>query len=572
MMYFLLVILCAVIVYMVLAISHSRTMVEDMTIDYTERMISMVNQDIDSYVDNMSSFAHLVANSGSVRTFLFSVGDESIRTQAGEEVENQFDTLLNARKDIANIGIICTNGRYLFNDIDEELNPGANLEQTAWLQNAYNGKRTVTPSHVQNLIKNKYPWVVTLCEQIENRANTSLPGAVFLDLNFSTIKDLCEQASLGEKGYLFIVDGDGTIVYHPKQQLIYGGFITEEIDRVLCSETNRMYSSDGSKLYIIGKSEITGWTTVGVFYQEEMNARLRSIIGQYALISAVLLALASLLAIMLTDAVTSPIQKLRQAMSQVQNGDFGVDLEELKTGDEIGDLVESFETMTREINHLVEHNAQVQREKRKSEMKALQAQINPHFLYNTLDSIIWMSQAGKKQDVILMTSSLSKLLRRSISNPDEMVTLEDEIDHVRNYLVIQKMRYRDKLEYEIMLDEKLKKHEMIKLLLQPLVENAIYHGLKVKEGKGFIAIKEYVDGDTLCISVQDDGVGMSPEQLEHIFDEKKNSSGTGVGVYNVDRRIKIYYGEEYGLYYRSWQGAGTVATIRIPLSVDLENI
>ena len=168
-----------------------------------------------------------------------------------------------------------------------------------------------------------------------------------------------------------------------------------------------------------------------------------------------------------------------------------------------------------------------------------------------------------------MTSSLSKLLRRSISNPEEMVTLAEEIDQVKNYLVIQKMRYRDKLEYEIDSDPELEKHNVLKLLLQPLVENAIYHGIKYKEGKGLITIREYIEDGKLCIAVQDDGVGMTPDELEHIYDEqKKNTVSTGVGVYNVNKRIKLNYGEDYGLFYRSWQGMGTVAILMLPLNEE----
>lgn len=571
--YFFIVIVCAVVGYMVAAILNSRQMIEDMTTENTEHVISIINGEIDSYILNMASYSNLLSQNSDVRSFLFSEDSSDNINQSKIRMEEQFLILKRAREDIVNIGVIGKNGRYFFNNSHQKMNVGADIDEYDWLNAAFNGKRSVSPSHVQNIIKDEYTWVVTLSDVIVNYVDSNSPGAVFIDLNFSTISDLCDGVSLGEKGYIFIIDEDGTIVYHPKQQLIYGGFITEEIDRVKSSSEKTMYSKDGSKLYIIGKSDVTGWTTVGVYYQEEMVNRVKNIVLQYLLISGILLIVATLMAVMLGNAVTSPILKLRESMLQVQKGDFDVHLEELETDDEIGDLVSSFETMTGEINHLIENNIRTEKEKRKNEMKALQAQINPHFLYNTLDSIIWMSEAGKKDDVIKMTSSLSKLLRRSISNPDEKVTLEEEIDQVNNYLVIQKMRYRDKLEYEIETDSELNKHMVLKLLLQPLVENAIYHGIKNKEGKGFISIKEYEEDGKLCISIQDDGVGMSPDQLEQIFDQEKNDSrGTGVGVYNVDKRIKLNYGEDYGLYFRSWQGLGTIATIVLPLNDDEPNM
>jgi len=552
---------------MLVAIYNSRQIIEDMTTENTEHMIGVINDEIDSYILNMESYADILAQSTDVRTYLFAQGQVSRRLSAEDRIKEQISTLRRAREDVVNIGIICKDGRYFFNNSNQNKNTGANIDEFEWLNNSYAGNRNVTPSHVQNIIKDNYTWVVTLSDHIQNITDKDNPGVVFIDLNFSTISDLCESVSLGEKGYMFIVDNDGTIVYHPKQQLIYGGFITEEIDRVLAMpEDGRFYSEDGSKMYIVGHSDVTGWTTVGVYYQEETLKKVRGIVQQYLIIALLLLSVAAFFAIMLADAVTSPVLKLRESMLQVQHGDFDVHLDDIRTTDEIGDLVTSFETMTGEINHLLENNVKAEKEKRANEMKALQAQINPHFLYNTLDSIIWMSQAGKKDDVIRMTSSLSKLLRRSISNPEEMVTLAEEIDQVKNYLVIQKMRYRDKLEYEIDINDELKDKMVIKLLLQPLVENAIYHGIKNKDGKGLISIRQFVEYGNLCISVQDDGVGMTPDELEHIYDEhKENTGGTGVGVYNVDKRIKLHYGADYGVFYRSWQGMGTVATIILPL-------
>lgn len=567
--YFVILILCAVIGYMLAAIVNSRQIIEEMTTEYTEHMISSINVEIDSYILNMSQYAKILSENSDVRTYLFAEGQKGRRFQSEQRVREQISILKRARVDIVDIGIVSKEGRYFINTSGNNMNKGVKIEDYDWLTKAFNGERNVTPSHVQNIVKDQYPWVVTLSEPIPNLTDDKNPGAVFIDLNFSTISNLSERMYLGEKGYMFIVSSDGTIVYHPKQQLIYGGFITEEIEKVISSTDRTFYSDDGTRLYIKGYSDITGWTTVGVFYQEEMLKRVRDIVRQYIIIALILMIVATFSAIMLANAVTLPILKLRKSMSQVQNGDFNVHLEELKSNDEIGDLVASFETMTGEINHLLENNVKTEQEKRKNEMKALQAQINPHFLYNTLDSIIWMSQAGKKDDVIKMTSSLSKLLRRSISNPEEMVTLAEEIDQVKNYLVIQKMRYRDKLEYEINSDPELEKHMVIKLLLQPLVENAIYHGIKYKEGKGLITIREYIEDGKLCIAVQDDGVGMTPDELEHIFDEHKNNTiSTGVGVYNVDKRIKLNYGEDYGVYYRSWQGMGTVAILMLPLNEE----
>jgi two-component system sensor histidine kinase YesM len=213
----------------------------------------------------------------------------------------------------------------------------------------------------------------------------------------------------------------------------------------------------------------------------------------------------------------------------------------------------------------MEQNVEEQRQKRKSELKALQAQINPHFLYNTLDSIIWMAEWGKNKEVVLMTSSLAKLLRQSISNQNELVRVEEEVEYTRSYLTIQKMRYKDKLEYEIQVDEEVLGKKIPKLVLQPLVENAIYHGIKYKETKGLVRIEGYRDGPHMVLKVSDDGIGMTEEQLSKIFEKREiDTRRNGVGVLNVHERIQLYHGKEYGLKFHSKEGQGTMVEVHIP--------
>ena len=213
----------------------------------------------------------------------------------------------------------------------------------------------------------------------------------------------------------------------------------------------------------------------------------------------------------------------------------------------------------------MEQNVKEQEAKRKSELKALQSQINPHFLYNTLDSIIWMAEGRKYEEVVLMTASLARLLRQSISNEDEVVPLAREVEYAKGYLTIQKMRYKDKLEFEINVEPSILNIPLIKLVLQPIIENAIYHGLKYKESKGLLQVKGFMKDGNAVLQVIDNGVGMDEETLAHIYDKHKvNYHSNGVGVYNVQKRLQLYYGESYGITYESEKGVGTTATITIP--------
>ena len=231
-----------------------------------------------------------------------------------------------------------------------------------------------------------------------------------------------------------------------------------------------------------------------------------------------------------------------------------------------------FSELTKEYNHMLlrlqESGKKITEQQillKNAELKTLQAQINPHFLYNTLDSIIWMAEGRKYEEVVLMTASLARLLRQSISNEDEVVPLAREVEYAKGYLTIQKMRYKDKLEFEIDVEPSILNIPLIKLVLQPIIENAIYHGLKYKESKGLLQVKGFMKDGNAVLQVIDNGVGMDEETLSHIYDKHKvNYHSNGVGVYNVQKRLKLYYGENYGITYESEKGVGTTATITIP--------
>ena len=233
---------------------------------------------------------------------------------------------------------------------------------------------------------------------------------------------------------------------------------------------------------------------------------------------------------------------------------------------EIKILSDSFGHMSVRIKELMEKVRREETELRKTELKALQAQINPHFLYNTLDSIQWMCERGETDNASKMVGALAKLFRISISRGHELITIKDEINHVKNYLVIQSFRYREQFSYSFEVDEKLETFLCNKITLQPLVENAIYHGIDrlVDEGEIKITVKEAEDdqNDILMI-VEDNGVGMSEEQCRKILC-KERSDSSGIGVKNVNDRLKIYFGEKYGLTVKSELDVGTVMTARIP--------
>lgn len=559
----------AVAIVTVISMNYTRTSVFDNSSLYTQTIIQQMNQNIDSYIDYMENISYLVSSNEDVQSYLF--GDEP-DPESRVRILNQFKTILDSRSDILNLGIIGENGRMLINDALRLTNPDLDIHTQEWYTNALSGSASsyLSSSHVQHIISGERPWVITLSRGIRNKASevgNQKEGVFFIDLNYSAISELCNQSMVGNQGYAFILDAEGNIVYHPQQQQLYNELQTENISLIMGTDQDTVLFGKGSseKLYSISRSEKTGWTVVNCVRVEELLRKSNKAQSLYVLVAMGLMIVALFFSRFISRSITQPIQQLCDSMERVQEGDFSVSDIVVESQNEIGSLTKSFNVMTHRIQELMEQNIREQEAKRKSELKALQSQINPHFLYNTLDSIIWMAEGKKNEEVVLMTASLARLLRQSISNEDEVVSIGQEIEYARGYLTIQKMRYKDKMEFQIEVDPSILHIPLIKLVLQPVIENAIYHGLKYKESKGLLLVKGFMKNDNAVLQVIDNGVGMDEETLAHIYERHKvNYQSNGVGVYNVQKRLQLYYGNEYGITYESKKGEGTTATITIP--------
>lgn len=264
--------------------------------------------------------------------------------------------------------------------------------------------------------------------------------------------------------------------------------------------------------------------------------------------------------------IQRPISRLESFAGQIAAGDFhvrapGSNVTELQS------LNESMDVMAVRLQYLIEENRREQENLKKSELRALQAQINPHFLYNTLDAIVWLAEAGESQEVIHITQALSDFFRISLSQGRDWIPLSDEIRHLTGYLTIQKIRYRDILDYEINIPEDLGRYQVLKLLLQPLVENALYHGIKHRRGRGRIVVQGCIDNGELVLCVRDNGSGMTPERLAEVRIglSAESGEGAGYGLFNVNKRIELYYNRPEGIEIESTPGEGTAVTLRLPI-------
>ncbi len=295
----------------------------------------------------------------------------------------------------------------------------------------------------------------------------------------------------------------------------------------------------------------------------EVQQTILLLIGVLAAIVTVIL----LISVRLSRKITEPIRMMNEMTEKFAGGDFSVRVS-VKSGDELEILANSLNSMVTEISGLIERIRTEQKNAKDMELKLLQAQINPHFLYNTLDAIMWLTEAGDNEQAVSMLSSLSNFFRTTLSKGRDWITVAEEESHIRSYLEIQQFRYQDILNYEILIPEEMKKYYVMKLTLQPIVENALYHGIKNKRGMGHISVTGSLKDGCLIFRVADDGIGMTEEELDHfrkvIHGEIVENTPHGFGVANVEQRIQLNYGEEYGISAESRYGVGTKITVRIP--------
>ncbi len=304
----------------------------------------------------------------------------------------------------------------------------------------------------------------------------------------------------------------------------------------------------------------------------EANEQIKKIVWMLVILQSLVLLSVTFFAVYaqrsVSRSINNPIKELEKLSSRIAAGDLDAQAE-VPNVSELYNLTKNLNFMAKQIRSLIDMNIREQKNLQKSEMKALQAQITPHFLYNTLDTIVWLAEAGKSEQVIDITRALSSFFRISLSRGKEWISVEQEIEHIQSYLVIQKIRYRDILDYSIKIDKSLFSNRILKLLLQPLVENALYHGIKNKRGKGSISIEGYSSNSSMVFIITDNGYGMRSERLREVIkqiksDPEEYESGDIYGLFNVVRRLRLYYGEEATFAISSEWKKGTVVTLTVP--------
>lgn len=417
----------------------------------------------------------------------------------------------------------------------------------------------MTAPHVETIFEGYYPWVVTMTAPLEGGGEAAW---VSLDISFSSISSYLKNVSIGQRGYCFLMDREGNIVYHPQQQLLYAGLKSEDTE-ALAALADGDYADD-TVIYCLASVEGSDWRAVGVSYVDELvNRNVNDMIRLSCLLAVVVLGAALLTSWLLFRFLGRPLRGLASAMESFESDADHFAYKPVGVTREVQELSDSFEHMVLRIQELMTTVREEEINLRKTELKALQAQINPHFLYNTLDSIAWMCEQGRNADAVRMVHALARLFRISISRGHELIPIAKEIEHAESYLQIQMYRYKNQFTYDFDVDPDCLGYYCNKITLQPIIENSINHGLDLMVDEGRIDVLVRQDGDDIVFSVRDNGVGMSGEQIEAIM-QHGPTDRTGIGIKNVNDRLKIYFGKSYGLHITSEPDIGTCVEIRMP--------
>lgn len=540
--------------------------------DENQAVLGQINRSVDSYLRTIMKLSDSLYY-GVIKN-----------ADLGEESLNSRITLLydNNKDSIANIALLSKEGELLESVPAARLKTGLDVTQEEWFSNtlARTDNLHFTTPHVQYIFdnnENQYRWVITLTRAVEITHGTSTEqGILLIDIRYNSLAQILENITLGNQGYLYMLGNDGELIYHPKMQMIATGQAVENTVAAADYQDGRYREKYNGEWRDINVKSVgyTGWKLLSVTPEKGLslnNLKMRLFL---VFVLAAFLLVLILINTFISSRITIPIQKLEKSVNAIEAGEL--DTEVYMGGSyEIRHLGRSIGDMAKRIKALMEDIVAEHESKRRNEFDILQSQINPHFLYNTLDIIVWMIENGQKQEAVQVVTALARFFRISLSKGRSIITVRNELEHVRNYLMIQQMRFKNKFVYKIEAKEDVLDLVSLKLMLQPLVENAIYHGMEFMDGDGEIRVEVYREADELRFLVRDNGLGMTEKQVAALLGEEHHVSskrGSGIGVKNVMERIRLYFGDDYGLSIWSEPDEGTTITIRLPVQVYAETI
>lgn len=531
-------------------------------------LVSQVNQSLSTYLRDMIRLSDSICYNVVKNTDLEREG-------VGEEIRLLYDTYSDY---VENVALFTRTGELLATAPAAKVKDGIDVTGEEWFTSAMAQTENLhfgVPA-IQTLFvdaENNYKWVVSLSCAVElTQGGGAQLGVLLIDLKYSALTALFQSVKFSGSGYVYLVDGTGNLIYHPERTLIATGRVRENSLQT-AARSDGIYTEvwEGARRSVIVQSVgYTGWKVVGVVERPGFTMSLQQTLPFLVVIICAYVELLILMNVLLSRKITEPLRRLRESVGQVEEGAERPPIYVGGTA-ETRELGTAIQTMVDRMRQLTADMVREHEQKQKSELNALQAQINPHFLYNTLDIIVWMIENGQREDAIRVVTALARFFRISLSKGRNIIPVRDELEHVRNYLLIQEMRYKNKFRYQITCPEACANLTTIKLVVQPIVENAIYHSMDFMDGDGLIDIRADTDGRDLTITVSDNGLGMPPDVVERLLTaspqpgaQTGGKRGSGIGLRNVQERIRLYFGSEYGVTIQSEPDEGTVVTLHLP--------
>lgn len=519
----------------------SKYIIMNKEIEYTNKNVMSTSRYITLYVEKLQNIINLLSVNADVRNFL-TLGNNNSK----KSIEKMVYSILDNNKGIKNITVIGKNGSIISSDKNNDMKISANMMKEKWYVDAINNSDMPVFNPVrkdEDSSMNSNSWFLSISRDIKNSKGENL-GVIVFDIKYEMFERYLRSNAFGRQSDSIIIDNHGNVIYYRDVKCFADKKCLEKFSEKNKNKDTYLYET---------QIENTNWNLRSLANTNDLVTLKKNFSHIVIIIFLFSLAFSSIITFIVITKILKPLIKLENHMQNFENNLREFHLSE-KTGYEIQNLVEHFNVMVEKIKYLREY-----------EIKALHSQINPHFLYNTLDTIIWMAEFEDNEKVISITKSLANYFRLSLSNGHEKIPLKDEIMHTKEYLFIQKQRYENKLSYFFNIeDESLLSIKVPKIIIQPIVENSIYHGIKNLSGNGIITIDVYRQNSTINISVKDNGIG-----FEKAKQFKKSKTG-GVGIKNVDKRIKFYYGKNYGVFInKDSKTEGAEVIIKIPFKSSL---
>jgi two-component system sensor histidine kinase YesM len=392
-------------------------------------------------------------------------------------------------------------------------------------------------------------------------------ATMIINISERSISDLFRNVNTPDSTVFYVIDQDSHVISGTDQLQLNDSEEAKPFLTAAERQDGSMIAEFRGKphLFVFHKLVGVDWISVGAVPVEEMLKDRNKIVSGIRIFVLFLLIISIIGTWVLSYSITKPIRKLSGIMRDVKAGNLDIKVE-IHTRDEIGMLGHSFNLMLQRVGELLHQLKESHDKEKQAEIRALQANINPHFLYNTLESVIWLAESKDYEEITELISKLGKYYRLSLSRGMEIVKIKDELAHAEHYLAIERIRHGDKFIYEIEVESEILEYECLKLILQPLVENALHHGILHNQGKGMISIRGRKEGEAIVLTIQDNGQGIAKSRLDEINELFRSGRSfelpSSYGIKNVNERLQLKYGMDCGLFYRSEEGTGTLVEVR----------